>query len=86
MSEKERLVVGVDIGTTKICAVVASADEHDRIHVRGVGVADSHGLNRGVVVNIDKTVEAVNERLGALAPAGASGDPSLPVALRDPNP
>ncbi|HIG75086.1 MAG TPA: cell division protein FtsA [Bacteroidetes bacterium] len=64
MSEKERLVVGVDIGTTKICAVVASADEHDRIHVRGVGVADSHGLNRGVVVNIDKTVEAVKKAVG----------------------
>ena len=60
----DRVVVGVDIGTTKICAVVASADSFDRIHVRGVGVAASEGLNRGVVVNIDKTVEAVKKAIG----------------------
>ncbi len=60
----DRVVVGVDIGTTKICAVVASADELGRIHVRGVGVAESEGLNRGVVVNIDKTVDAVQKAIG----------------------
>ncbi len=59
----ERIVVGVDIGTTKICAVVASADTFGRIHVRGVGVAESDGLNRGVVVNIDKTVAAVQKAI-----------------------
>ncbi|PAP75495.1 cell division protein FtsA [Rubrivirga marina] len=59
----DRVVVGVDIGTTKICAVVASADDFGRIHVRGVGVAESEGLNRGVVVNIDKTVDAVKRAI-----------------------
>ncbi len=59
MTDHERIVVGVDFGTTKICAVVAGADGHDRINILGVGVAESEGLNRGVVVNIDKTVEAV---------------------------
>jgi len=57
----ERIVVGLDIGTTKVCAVVASADEMDRINVLGVGIAASDGLNRGVVVNIDRTVEAVRK-------------------------
>ena len=57
----ERLVVGVDIGTTKVCAVVAAADDLQRVNVLGVGVAESEGLNRGVVVNIDKTVDAVKE-------------------------
>ncbi len=57
----ERIVVGLDIGTTKVCAVVASADEMDRINVLGVGLAESDGLNRGVVVNIDRTVEAVRK-------------------------
>ena len=61
MQEHEPIIVGVDIGTTKICAVVASADEHERINVLGVGVAPSEGLNRGVVVNIDKTVAAVRQ-------------------------
>jgi cell division protein FtsA len=60
----DRIVVGVDIGTTKVCAVVAAADEHHRINVLGVGLAHSEGLNRGVVVNIDKTVAAVREAVG----------------------
>jgi cell division protein FtsA len=63
MTDSERIVVGVDFGTTKICAVVASADELGRINIRGVGVAESEGLNRGVVVNIDKTVEAVKKAI-----------------------
>ena len=57
----ERIVVGVDIGTTKVVALVASADAHDRINILGVGWAPSDGLNRGVVVNIDKTVAAVQQ-------------------------
>lgn len=60
----ERIVVGVDIGTTKICAVVGAADELGRVNVLGVGVAHSEGINRGVVVNIDKTVAAVQEAVG----------------------
>ena len=60
----ERIVVGLDIGTTKVCAVVASIDSMERINVLGVGVAESDGLNRGVVVNIDRTVEAVKSAIG----------------------
>ncbi|MGM0506923.1 MAG: cell division protein FtsA, partial [Bacteroidota bacterium] len=59
MSEQEKYVVGLDIGSTKVCAVVASIDEQDRIHILGVGKAESDGLNRGVVVNIEKTVNAI---------------------------
>lgn len=57
--QQERIVVGLDIGTTKVCAIVASIDPQDRIHILGVGKAPSDGLNRGVVVNIDKTVNAI---------------------------
>ncbi|MEX2574253.1 MAG: cell division protein FtsA [Balneolaceae bacterium] len=59
MNENEKIVVGLDIGSTKVCAVVASIDEQDQIHILGVGKAPSDGLNRGVVVNIDKTVNAI---------------------------
>jgi cell division protein FtsA len=59
--ENERIVVGLDIGTTKVCAVVASINEQDKIHILGVGKAPSDGLNRGVVVNIDKTVNAIKK-------------------------
>lgn len=57
--QEDRIVVGLDIGTTKVCAVVASIDPQDRIHILGVGKATNEGLNRGVVVNIDKTVNAI---------------------------
>ncbi|MDX1429225.1 MAG: cell division protein FtsA, partial [Rhodothermales bacterium] len=52
---------GLDIGTTKVCAVVAAVDDLDRINILGFGRAESDGLNRGVVVNIDRTVAAVRE-------------------------
>jgi cell division protein FtsA len=59
MSENEQIVVGLDIGSTKVCAVVASIDNQQQVHILGVGKAQSDGLNRGVVVNIDKTVNAI---------------------------
>lgn len=60
---EKQIIVGVDIGTTKVCAMVASSDEIGRINILGVGLAPSEGLNRGVVVNIDKTVEAVQHAI-----------------------
>lgn len=57
--EPERIVVGLDIGTTKVCAIVASIDQNEKINILGIGKAPSEGLNRGVVVNIDKTVNAI---------------------------
>ncbi len=57
------IVVGLDIGTTKICAVVAAEDDLEGINILGVGIAESEGLNRGVVVNIDKTVAAIQEAI-----------------------
>lgn len=63
MSEQENIMVGLDIGTTKICAIVASIDESNRINILGVGKAPSDGLNRGVVVNIDKTVNAIKDAI-----------------------
>ena len=55
----ENIVVGLDIGTTKVCAIVASVTDDKKINILGVGKAPSDGLNRGVVVNIDKTVNAI---------------------------
>lgn len=56
---EDNIVVGLDIGTTKVCAIIASINEMDQINILGVGKAASDGLNRGVVVNIDKTVNAI---------------------------
>ncbi|WP_454064331.1 cell division protein FtsA [Candidatus Nitrospira salsa] len=61
MSKKERIVVGLDIGTTKICAVVAEVLDDTSINVIGVGNSPSRGLRKGVVVNIESTVESIKK-------------------------
>ncbi len=54
------IIVGLDIGTTKICVIVASPDrDGNAVDILGVGMAESSGLNRGVVVNIEKTVRCI---------------------------
>lgn len=55
------VIVGLDIGTSKVCAIVARRDQENPkgVHVLGIGHAPSDGLNRGVVVNIEKTVRSI---------------------------
>lgn len=59
----EKIVVGLDIGTTKICAIVGKRNEYGKINILGLGKADSDGVSRGVVVNIEKTVQAIREAI-----------------------
>jgi cell division protein FtsA len=54
-------VVGLDVGTTKICAVIGEPKPGGGMDILGVGAAPSRGLRRGVVVNIDSTVEAIKQ-------------------------
>jgi cell division protein FtsA len=55
-----RTVVAIDVGTTKICTVVAQVDHDvDEISVLGLGLTPSKGVERGVVVNIDDTISAI---------------------------
>lgn len=60
---KEKIIVGLDIGSTKICALVGRKDEYGKIELLGMGKAESLGVIRGVVANIDKTVEAIAEAI-----------------------
>lgn len=55
----DKIIVGLDIGTTKVCALVGKQNEFGKVNILGFGKADSDGVSRGVVVNIDKTVEAI---------------------------
>lgn len=55
----EYLIVGLDIGTTKVCVVIGKRSEAGELEIVGVGEAPSRGLRQGVVVNIEATVEAV---------------------------
>jgi len=61
--EYKDLVVGLDIGTSKVMAVVAEVLPGGELKIAGMGVAPSNGLKRGVVVNIDATVQSIQAAL-----------------------
>jgi cell division protein FtsA len=60
IEKKPEISVGLDIGTSKVCALVAARDEvTNSLKILGMGIAESEGLNRGVVVNIEKTIKSI---------------------------
>jgi cell division protein FtsA len=58
MAKRENIVVGLDIGTTKVCAIVGEVTD-DGLDIIGIGEAPSTGIRKGVVINIASTVEAI---------------------------
>ena len=58
-SKSSSIVVGLDIGTTKICVIIGRRNEQGKIEVLGLGKAPSDGVTRGVVSNIAKTVKGI---------------------------
>jgi cell division protein FtsA len=61
--EYKDLVVGLDIGTAKVMAVVAEVLPDGELKLAGLGVASSYGIKRGVVVNIEATVKSIQHAL-----------------------
>jgi Actin-like ATPase involved in cell division len=59
MGKEPNLIVGLDIGTTKVCALVGEVVSPQEIDIIGIGVHPSFGLKRGVVVNIENTVQSI---------------------------
>ena len=59
IDKTSELVVGLDLGTTKIAAIVGRKNEFGKIEILGVGKSESLGINRGVVVNIEQTVSSI---------------------------
>ena len=59
MSKKSNYIVGLDIGTTKICCIIGEIKDDEKIDIIGIGQYPSRGLRKGVVVNIDSTVESI---------------------------
>lgn len=57
----KNITVGLDIGTSKVCALVASTGEDGSLEILGIGITESEGLNRGVVVNIERTVKTIKK-------------------------
>src|SRR5690349_13034529 len=57
--DNNEIIVGLDIGTTKICVIVGRRNEYGKIDILGMGKSPSEGVNRGVVTNIQKTVNSI---------------------------
>ncbi|MFB0515954.1 MAG: cell division protein FtsA [Candidatus Neomarinimicrobiota bacterium] len=54
-----RLIAALDVGTSKVCAVIARVDENGRLNLLGVGSAPSTGMRKGMVVNVKETVTSI---------------------------
>jgi cell division protein FtsA len=63
--QQQDVVVALDIGTTKVCAIAGRKNEHGKLEILGIGKVDSLGVSRGVVSNIEKTVKAISEAIAA---------------------
>ncbi|MCE2846038.1 MAG: cell division protein FtsA [Sphingobacteriales bacterium] len=59
--EHSGIIVGLDIGTTKIAAIVGRRNEHGKVEIMGMGRSESLGVMRGMVANIEKTVTSIRE-------------------------
>jgi len=62
MARHEELIVGLDIGTTKICAIVAEA-AGDSVDIIGIGTHPSKGLRKGVVIDVGATVDSIRKAI-----------------------
>jgi len=84
-NSEEQIVVGLDIGTTKIACFVGRRNEHNKIEILGYGKSESVGVSRGVVANIEKTVSQFARQLmrhsARLAPKLSMSTSASPVNI-----
>ena len=62
-NENTSIIVGLDIGTTKIAAIIGQKTEHGKIEILGIGKTKSLGVHRGVVANIEQTIISIKQAL-----------------------
>jgi cell division protein FtsA len=63
VARKERYLVGLDVGTSKISAIVGEITDDGGLDIIGIGLADSRGIRRGVVVNLEAAVESIKKAI-----------------------
>jgi len=56
--QQDQAIVAIDVGTTKVCALVGELADSNGLRILGVGVVPSHGLSKGVVVNLHQASQA----------------------------
>ena len=59
VSNQQRMIVGLDIGTSKVVAIVGEINPEGTLEIIGIGSHSSRGLKKGVVINIDSTVQSI---------------------------
>ena len=85
MARKERYLVGLDVGTSKVTAVVGEMLDEEGLDIVGLGVAESRGIRRGVVVNLEAAVDSIKKAIEeAELMAGVEID-SVHLALSGPH-
>ncbi|HEY5619510.1 MAG TPA: cell division protein FtsA [Vicinamibacterales bacterium] len=85
MSRRERYLVGLDVGTSTVCAVVGESLDDGGLDIVGIGVAESRGIKRGVVVNLDAAIDSIKKAIEeAELMAGVEID-SVHLALSGPH-
>jgi cell division protein FtsA len=63
VGRRERYLVGLDVGTSKVAALVGEMGDHQNLDVVGLGVAESKGIRRGVIVNLEAAVESIKKAI-----------------------
>lgn len=63
MARREQYVVGLDVGTSKVAAIVGEAMQDGSVGIIGIGVAEAQGIRRGVVTNLEKAVESIRKAI-----------------------
>src|SRR5262245_38606443 len=60
MGRREKVVVGLDIGSTKVCTLIADS----QLNPIGVGIAESKGIKKGAIINLENAVESIKKSVG----------------------
>ena len=63
MTRRERYLVGLDIGTSNVCAVVGDTLDDDSLDIVGIGMAEARGIKRGIVVNLEAAVDSIKKAI-----------------------
>ncbi|MBK5284335.1 MAG: cell division protein FtsA [Bacteroidia bacterium] len=79
--EKNNYIVGLDIGTTKICAIVGRRNEFGKIEITGMGKAESLGVTRGMVTNILQTINSIKSAVSETESKAAVGVHNVYVGI-----
>src|ERR1041385_1383243 len=85
MASRERYLVGLDIGTSKVAAIISEMMDDGSLEVIGIGVAEAKGIRRGAVVNVEAVVDSIKRAVDeAELMAGVEVD-SVYIAISGPH-